>query len=142
MRMAADYSCAQMAPCTFCDETHATVYEDDRCFVMLHDDSAVRGHAMVVWRSHVENLSDLSDDDATHFIRVHRAAERVLLDVTKCERAVLMKLGIATPHLHLHIYPVPASANRAAVMSAIDGATREEREDGFATAVRDKLSVC
>ena len=120
-----------MAGCTFCDETHATVYDDDRCFVMLHDDSAVRGHAMVVWKQHVENLSDLNADDATHFINVHRAAERALLQVTGCERAVLMKLGIATPHLHLHIYPVSATADRAAVMAAINGETREEREEDF-----------
>jgi diadenosine tetraphosphate (Ap4A) HIT family hydrolase len=132
-----------MTHCTFCHETHATVYDDDRCFVMLHDDAAVRGHAMVVWRAHVENLSDLSDDDAAHFIRVHRAAERVLLAVTQCERAVLMKLGIATPHLHLHIYPVPATADRATVMAAIDGRTHEEREEGFAAAVRSQLAaVC
>jgi diadenosine tetraphosphate (Ap4A) HIT family hydrolase len=109
-----------MAHCTFCDGTHDTLYEDDRCFVMLHPEPAVRGHAMVVWRAHVENLSDLTDLDAQHFILVHRAAEHALLKLTGCERAVLMKLGIATPHLHLHIYPVPATATRAEVMGAID----------------------
>jgi diadenosine tetraphosphate (Ap4A) HIT family hydrolase len=128
-----------MAACTFCDDTHDTVYADDRCFVMLHDDSAVRGHAMVVWRAHVENLCDLSDDDAAHFIRVHRVAERALLDLTNTDRAVLMKLGIATPHLHLHIYPVAASADRAMVMAAIDGRTREEREDDFARKLSARL---
>ena len=118
-------------PCTFCDDAHEALYEDERCFVMLHEDSAVRGHAMVVWKQHVENLSDLNADDAAHFINVHRMAERALLQVTGCERAVLMKLGIATPHLHLHIYPVSATADRAAVMAAINGETREEREEDF-----------
>jgi diadenosine tetraphosphate (Ap4A) HIT family hydrolase len=128
-------------PCTFCDEVHDALYADERCFVMLHDDSTVRGHAMVVWRAHVENLSDLSQADAAHFMRVHRAAERVLLEVTGCTRAILLKLGLATPHLHVHVYPFPATADRAAVFAAMDGHTREEREAGFADAVRERLTA-
>ncbi|HWS71281.1 MAG TPA: HIT family protein, partial [Thermoanaerobaculia bacterium] len=91
--------------CIFCDQPPADpLYADDRCFVVLHEDRAVRGHAMVVWREHVENLSDLLDDDARHLLDVYRKAERALLQVTGAERAVILKLGIQTPHLHLHIY--------------------------------------
>lgn len=126
--------------CTFCDETHDAVYADDRCFVMLHDDWAVRGHAMVVWRNHVENLSDLSDDDRAHFFAVHTRAERALLALAGTERAVVMKLGIATPHLHLHIYPVSAALDRAAVMAIINGKVREERDDEFVEELRRRLT--
>jgi diadenosine tetraphosphate (Ap4A) HIT family hydrolase len=107
--------------------------------VLLHEDSAVRGHAMVVWRAHVENVSDLSEQDAAHFARVHHAAEKALLAVTGAERAVLLKLGIMTPHLHLHIYPLSAALDRAAVMAILDGKTREEREPGFAARVAAAL---
>lgn len=116
------------------------LYEDDRCLVVLHDDWSVRGHAMVVWRKHVENVSDLSDDEQRHFIRVHARAERALLEATGAERAILMKLGIQTPHLHLHIYPVSATADRAAVMRAINGEVHEEKDEALIEELRRRLS--
>src|ERR1043165_5759929 len=118
--------------CLLCRKNDGDVlYDDDRCAVVLHDDWAVLGHAMVVWRSHVENVSDLSEQDAAHLSQMHHRAERALLAATGAERAILMKLGIATPHLHLHIYPVVASLDRAAVFAIIDGKTRVERDESF-----------
>ena len=130
--------------CVFCtDVTRAgdVVFEDQRTWVVLHDDWSVRGHAMVVWKPHVENFSDLTTEDAAHFARVHRRAERALLDLTGADRAILMKLGVATPHLHLHIYPLSATLDRASVMRIINGEVREQRNDGFVTAVRRELSI-
>jgi len=106
--------------------------------VAFHDDWAVRGHLMVIARQHVENLSGL--DDPAAFMDVYVRTERALLEATGCERAIVMKLGIMTPHLHLHIYPVPASATRAEVMAAIDGKTRVERDEGLIERVRAALS--
>ena len=100
----------------------------------LHEDWAVRGHAMVISKRHVENLSDLPD--AEHLMEVYRNAERVLLHLTGAERAVVLKLGIMTPHLHLHIYPVRASLDRAAVMDIIEGRVHAERDEKFVEAVR------
>jgi len=109
--------------CVFCDDPCSAgelLFEDDRVLVILHNDWSVRGHAMVVWKAHVENVADLTIDEYAHFAAVHHRAERVLLAATGADRAVLLKLGIATPHLHLHIYPVRASLERAAVMEIID----------------------
>ena len=112
--------------------------------VLLHEDRAVRGHAMVVWRRHVENVSDLSDAEAVRLMHVYRAAERALLEVTGAGRAVVLKLGIQTPHLHLHIYPVSAALDRAEVMEIIDARVRdamsEEEEAAFITDVRERLA--
>jgi diadenosine tetraphosphate (Ap4A) HIT family hydrolase len=138
--MARDY--IQRMECVFCrDVTRSgdVVFEDERTWVVLHDDWSVRGHAMVVWKVHVENFSDLTPEDAAHFARVHRRAESALLEVTKADRAILMKLGIATPHLHLHIYPVMATLDRDAVVRVINGETREARDDAFVDAMRAKL---
>lgn len=122
--------------CTGITTTGDVVFEDDAATVVLHSDWAVRGHAMVVARQHVENFSDLEDP---RFVEVWRRAERVLLEVTGCERAVILKLGIATPHLHVHIYPVRATATREEVFAAIDGRVRVEREEGFVERVRSEL---
>jgi len=139
--MAGDY--IQPMDCVFCTDVTRSgdvVFEDQRTWVVLHDDWSVRGHAMVVWKLHVENFSDLTPEDAAHFARVHRRAEKALLDVTKADRAILMKLGIATPHLHLHIYPVRASLDRDAVMRIINAETRETRDDVFVQEMRNHLT--
>jgi diadenosine tetraphosphate (Ap4A) HIT family hydrolase len=114
--------------CVFCDDPRTAgelLFEDDRVLVILHNDWAVRGHAMIVWKAHVENVADLTIDEYMHFAAVHHRVERALLAATGADRAILLKLGIATPHLHLHIYPVSASLERAAVMEVIDARVRE-----------------
>jgi len=74
-------------------------------------------------------------------MRVYRNAERVLLRLTGAERAVIVKLGIVTPHLHLHIYPVSSSLDRAAVMDIIEGRTRVARDEAFVAALRAALDI-
>jgi len=129
--------------CVFCNDPRATgevLREDDRTLVILHDDWAVRGHAMIVWKAHVENVADLTADEHAHFAAIHHRAERALLDATGADRAILLKLGIATPHLHLHVYPVSASLDRAAVMEIIDARVRESFDQIFVDDLRERLA--
>jgi diadenosine tetraphosphate (Ap4A) HIT family hydrolase len=129
--------------CVFCDDVRRAgevLAEDERLWIVLHDDWAVRGHAMIVWKKHVENVADLTAEEAAHFAATHHRAERALLDATGADRAILMKLGIATPHLHLHVYPVAATLDRAAVMAVIDARTREPREERLVEDLRRVLS--
>ena len=119
------------------DDTADTVYADAIARVAFHEDWAVRGHLMVIARQHVENLSDL--DDPVAFMSVYVRAERALLEATGCTRAIVIKLGIMTPHLHLHIYPVAATATRADVMAAIDGKTRVARDEALIDQLRNAL---
>ena len=133
--------------CLFCNEPRTAgevLSEDARVLVILHEDWAVRGHAMVIWKEHVENVADLTIDDALHFAAVHHRAERALLAVTRADRAILLKLGIATPHLHFHIYPVSATLDRGQVMEIIDGRVRDAMDDrdrqGFVNELRERLT--
>ena len=128
--------------CAFCSDAASTgeiVFEDETAFVILHHDWSVRGHAMVVAKQHVETFSAL--ENPSEFTTIWRNAERILLEHTGCERAVIVKLGIATPHLHVHIYPVRATATRDEVFAAIDGTTRVDRDAGFVSAVRESLTA-
>jgi len=130
-------------PCVFCDDPRSAgelLFEDDRVLVILHNDWAVRGHAMVVWKAHVENVADLTVDEYVHFAAVHHRAERALLAATGAYRAILLKLGIATPHLHLHVYPVSASLERAAVMEIIDGRVRDTFDQALLDELRERLA--
>jgi diadenosine tetraphosphate (Ap4A) HIT family hydrolase len=129
--------------CVFCNDPRAAgelLFEDDRALVILHNDWAVRGHAMVIWKAHVENVADLTIDEYVHFAAVHHRAERALLAATGADRAILLKLGIATPHLHLHIYPVSGSLDRAAVMEIIDARVRDAFDQSLIDALRERLA--
>jgi diadenosine tetraphosphate (Ap4A) HIT family hydrolase len=129
-------------PCLFCDDPHAAgdiVLDDPAALVLVHPDWAVPGHLMVAAKQHVENLSDLTDAD--RFMAVYRRAERAILELTKSERAIVMKLGIQTPHLHLHIYPVRAALDRGAVMEIIDRKVRHEPDHDLVRRLRVSLSA-
>jgi len=125
--------------CALCESSPDLVFENAAGRVLLHPDSAVAGHAMVVAARHVENLSDLEPDEVREFASLQHAAERALLDVTRTERAILLKLGITTPHLHVHIYPVRNTMSREEVMKVIDAEVREVRMEGFGEAVRERI---
>jgi diadenosine tetraphosphate (Ap4A) HIT family hydrolase len=129
--------------CTFCTDPHEAgelVFEDESVWVLLHPDWSPRGHAMVVAKAHVENASQLDEEEWLHLARVWHHAERVLLDVTGAERAIILKLGIATPHLHVHIYPMSARATREEVFAAIDGQRSEPRDAELVAAIASHLA--
>lgn len=119
--------------CTFCRQldpaaqrSEDLLFEDERVLAFLHEDWSVLGHTVVVWKPHVENLSDLSPAELRHFMAVYHRIEKALLRGAEARRAVVFKLGLLVPHLHLHIYPVSASASRPEVMAAIEG--RKQRD--------------
>ncbi|HEX2123083.1 MAG TPA: HIT family protein [Thermoanaerobaculia bacterium] len=129
--------------CVFCDDPARAgdvVFEDAQTFVVLHEDWSVRGHVMIVAKRHVENASDLYADEWAHFTRIWQQTERVLLELTHADRAIALKLGIQTPHLHVHLYPVAATATREEVFAAIEGKTRAPRDEEFVAKLKRVLS--
>ncbi|HYI09903.1 MAG TPA: HIT family protein [Thermoanaerobaculia bacterium] len=128
--------------CVFCTDAATAgdlVYEDEHAFVLLHPDWSPRGHAMVVAKAHVENVSGLEEEAWLHLARVWHRAETVLLEATGAERAMVLKLGIQTPHLHVHIYPVSAAASRDEVFAAFDGKSGEPCDEAFVREVRARM---
>jgi diadenosine tetraphosphate (Ap4A) HIT family hydrolase len=127
--------------CALCVEPPGDlVYEDERTRVVLHEDRSPRGHAMIIAKRHAENASDLDEDEWLHLARVWHRAERAILDATGADRAIILKLGILTPHLHVHIYPVSATATRAEVFDAIDGKAGAERDGELVERVRQAMN--
>lgn len=129
-------------PCTFCTNPLSVgeiVFEDDRSLVLLHRDWSPRGHAMVVAKSHIENASSLDEQNWLHLAHVWYHAERAILETTGADRAIILKLGILTPHLHVHIYPMSAAATRDDVFAAFDGKKSEPRDETFVTSIRAAL---
>lgn len=138
--------------CTFCRQLDSAaqryedlLFEDEQVFAFLHEDWSVLGHAVVVWKGHVENLSDLSPTELRQFMAAYHQIEKALLRGAEAVRAVVFKLGLMVPHLHLHIYPISASADRRQVMAAIDGQKQRDfnplERKAFRQAVRALLEA-
>ena len=116
--MAADYS--DGVACVFCTNPHDAgrlIAEDADTWTILHP----QGQLMIVAKRHVENVSDLDEGEWLRVARVWHRAERDLREQTGAERVIVMKLGIQTPHLHVHLYPFSRDDTREQVFDVIDG---------------------
>ena len=133
--------------CPFCqDEVTANktiIGESTHAVAWLHESRAHRGHSVVASRRHCENLTDLDEVEAADFLRLERTVESAVLSETDATRAVLVKLGLQVPHLHVHVYPVGADFDRKAVMEVIDGkvtdTTTAEQKRVFAELVKSRI---
>ncbi|HVG24746.1 MAG TPA: HIT domain-containing protein [Thermoanaerobaculia bacterium] len=131
-----------MNACVLCAPASADdlLFEDDAARVLLHPDWSPRGHLMIVAREHVENAADLDEERWLAFARVWHRTERILLDLTGADRSIAVKLGILTPHLHVHLHPVPATATREEVFAWIDAKARDARDESFVAELRGRLT--
>ena len=130
--------------CAFCDDVRSTgtlLFEDEDTWVVLHPDWSPRGHVMVVARTHVQNASELEPEAWERVLRVWHRVERVVLRETKTQRAIMMKLGLQTPHLHLHLYPVSSALTRADVFAAIEGLRPDPVDEAFVHSLREHLTL-
>jgi histidine triad (HIT) family protein len=82
------------------------VYEDDKTLAFLDIFPTVRGHTLVIPKTQVENVWDLSDDDYSALMNtVKKVAVRI--DKVFSPKKVGMKVyGLDVPHAHVHIMPL------------------------------------
>ncbi len=93
--------------CVFCDNVHdagTVLSENPHAWVIRHP----QGQTMIVARRHVENVSDLDESEWIEVARTWHRAEREM----QAEKVIVLKLGVATPHLHIHLHPFDKTATR------------------------------
>lgn len=113
--------------CPICSDHQTHVFfSDETALVRLSDEFACVGHSVISARRHVENVSDLTDDESMRFLSIYRKAERALLDLFEMDRVLAVKLGLAVPHLHIHLYPVGSAVTRNEVDRILARAVRVE----------------
>jgi len=92
--------------CELCEGTGGELlWQGERCRVVRIEDENYPGLCRVIWTGHVREMSDLSDVDRQHLMRVVFAAEQALRDTLAPFKINLASLGNVTPHLHWHIIP-------------------------------------
>jgi histidine triad (HIT) family protein len=122
--------------CIFCKfASHEIVppdvfYEDEKVLVKLDRDWAVKGHSLVIWKEHAFNMSDLSEDDFSHFSKVVRKTEAVLLKALNVDKSIVLKSGGIVSHFHFHIYPVLSSVPWDAILALFNKDVKNEPKEG------------
>lgn len=73
--------------------------------VGLYDDRRFPGRCLVVFREHVEHLTEVSDTEAHQFLDDARMVAKALLHLLPGTRINYAVLGNTEPHLHMHLIP-------------------------------------
>jgi diadenosine tetraphosphate (Ap4A) HIT family hydrolase len=92
--------------CELCEGVGGELlWKDAFCRVVRIEDADYPGFCRVIWSNHVREMSDLSDVDQQHLMRVVLSVEKAVRDVLLPHKVNLASLGNVTPHLHWHIIP-------------------------------------
>jgi histidine triad (HIT) family protein len=81
------------------------VYEDDKTFVFLDIHPIQPGHTLIIPKSQVEFLWDLSDEDYQAVMATTRKVARQIREVLGVPYVGLKVIGIDVPHAHVHVVP-------------------------------------
>lgn len=81
------------------------VWADDRAVVLLTIAPITTGHALVVPREEIEQLTDAPDDLLAHLVSVAKQVGLAQRAAWAAPRAALLVAGFEVPHLHLHVLP-------------------------------------
>ncbi len=113
------------------------VWADERAVAFLTIAPITDGHALVVPRDEVVQLTDAADDLLAHLVTVAKAVGRAQQAAWDAPRAALLVAGFEVPHLHLHVLPAwdEASLTFANARSDVPG----DELDAAADRLRDAL---
>lgn len=115
---------------------------DERTITVMDINPATRGHAVVITRTHAENLSDLTDDDALAAMQsARRVVDRMRATLQPAGFNILHNIGRAAWqsifHFHVHVVPryeddplelpwIPAPADPAELARVADEIRRPQ----------------
>jgi diadenosine tetraphosphate (Ap4A) HIT family hydrolase len=90
--------------CELCDSDGGTpIWRDERCRVVHVQEPGYAGYCRVIWNAHVKEMTDLTEAERAHCMRVVFALESALRERLRPDKVNLASLGNMTPHLHWHV---------------------------------------
>lgn len=81
------------------------VAELEVSWVAMGEDAPLRGYAVLVLRRHAIELHDLTDEEASAYMRDIRRLSRAIAAVTNAVKLNYELHGNTMPHLHMHLFP-------------------------------------
>lgn len=95
-----------MMTCELCEQDGGeVVYRNEKLRVVLVDDANYPGFCRVIWNDHVKEMTDLSAEDRTFFMRIVWQVEAAVRAVMQPDKMNIACLGNVVPHLHWHVIP-------------------------------------
>lgn len=99
------YCCKNMT-CELCTDVGGELlWQDKVCRVVRVNDPDYPGFCRVIWKQHVQEMTDLIVDERLHLMAVTFAVEQAVRQVLSPHKINLASLGNVTPHLHWHVIP-------------------------------------
>lgn len=82
------------------------IAEDENFFAFLDIFPLVEGHTLVVPKTEVDNMFDLSDDYLSALLVFAKPIAKAIERSFKCNRCGIAVIGLEVPHAHLHLVPI------------------------------------
>ena len=82
------------------------IYEDDRTIAFLSIQPFAEGHTLVVPKTQVNQIWDLSNDDYDNLMRVVKIVGVHLRKASGKDRVGIAVKGFEVPHVHVHLVPM------------------------------------
>ena len=90
--------------CELCETAGGTpIWSDERLRVVHVEEPGYAGYFRVIWKAHVREMTDLTEAERAHCMRVVFGVEAALRERLRPEKVNLGSLGNMTPHLHWHV---------------------------------------
>lgn len=82
------------------------IAESDRFVAFLDISPLVKGHILVVPKTEVDKLFDLSDEYLSEMLVFARPIAHAIEQVFECNRCGISVVGLEVPHAHMHLVPI------------------------------------
>jgi histidine triad (HIT) family protein len=82
------------------------VAEDEKFYAFLDIFPLVEGHTLVVPKTEVDNMFDLSDDYLQSLLVFAKPIAKAIEKSFECNRCGMAVVGLEVPHAHLHLVPI------------------------------------
>jgi histidine triad (HIT) family protein len=85
------------------------ISESDKFVAFLDISPIVRGHVLVVPKTEVDNLFDLSREYLSEMLVFAQPIAKAIEKVFDCNRCGISVIGLDVPHAHMHLVPIKSA---------------------------------
>ena len=82
------------------------IAEDENFYAFLDIFPLVKGHTLVVPKTEVDNMFDLSNDYLQSLLVFAKPIAKAIEASFNCNRCGIAVVGLEVPHAHLHLVPI------------------------------------
>lgn len=82
------------------------IAESDKFVAFLDISPLVKGHTLVVPKTEVDNLFDLSVEYLSEMLVFAQPIAKAIEQVISCNRCGISVIGLEVPHAHMHLVPI------------------------------------